>query len=425
MKQEVFDLLAQRTRTLELLRPLSFGAQGDTSVVRVVDLGTNLKVAKFLRSRNPQDERSLHLVEIVRHIQSGAGHKWLEQVPGAPSIVFRTKNGALGCLSNLLDGPVLAEPGVYESIFSAGLQTRLRVAASLASQSELLHGKQLVWADVAGENLIYMQRSEAVCAIDVDGGGVLDSKHDYALHPIVRYRPDRMLMAPELITDSTAEPTLASDRWAVAVMVHRLLLGGVDPIGWARTRDEWVDGAATWPPSGPSATDTQIRQYGTMMTQLGADIFNLFAAVFRRVRGAWPTRRTSAASWRVALTAAANRLHTCVRCGTEVVAVRRSRCPFCNDPFPLARLTQPNGMVLALDRDVLIPVDGLAGILAQLRLWADRGQLLLDSNLPMLVNGELHRSGAFPVVLHSGVSQIRLFDNISWSSYVDVRVDKP
>lgn len=266
----------------------------------------------------------------------------------------------------------------------------LRTARNIAAIVDALHRVGYVVGDLNESNLLVNRRA-LVTLVDCDSMQVADDSGVTYRCPVGK--PE--FLAPEFHGTALADTdrTEAGDRFALAVLIHLLLMEGVHPY------------AAVWRGGGePPDVATRIRRGLTPHRRglrrllgparhlapppMALPLRTLPPLVRRRMRAALtagrhrPARRPSAADWVRTLDAVEQRLRTCPRQPEHVYGDHLRRCPWCDrfdaglpDPFPgpegggsLARRPPPRQPVRAAMaatgrrlRPVLLRVRGAAG----------------------------------------------------------------
>lgn len=219
----------------------------------------------------------------------------------------------------------------------------VRTARNLSSVVSALHRSGYVVGDLNESNVL-VDRRALVTILDCDSIQVADPATG-ELHHCGVARPE--FLAPELAGRdlSATARRLASDRFALAVMVFLLLREGVHPYaGIWRGRGEPPDLSARMRGRRfPHLPGTRMRPPPTSMglRHLGLRIRLLFFRAFVLGPSA-PWARPTAAAWEAALGRLEARLQTCKRSPAHL-HLRRSPCPWCTrvdrglpDPFPEA-----------------------------------------------------------------------------------------
>lgn len=313
----------------EVYRVKRFNSRFTSAVLKLYRVGVETPVGR-------------HLVAMVAYLQGCSDLRSHSTLILPQHVLVDEQAGRVGCLMPLALGEELstdAYRGLYEHPRS--LVTRLRVAARLAEGVAALHRHGVVHADLTEPNVRVEMTTAKPVLLDVDGGGVLASSlgpaYRTGLAPLVRGRPEPSFLAPELCLDGSALPSLASDRWSLAVLLHRLLFCGLDPYFFVEFFADVVDPGVAWPPEDPNKW---VAFHRTERQRLGPRLLRLFCSVFNRTNGAArsPALRPSAEEWAHSLEVCTHWVLCCPRCRETVVALERTHCPFCDTRLPHAQV---------------------------------------------------------------------------------------
>lgn len=217
----------------------------------------------------------------------------------------------------------------------------VRTSRNLAAVVAALHRAGYVVGDLNESNVL-VDRRALVTILDCDSIQVADPGTGEVHHCGVA-RPE--FLAPELTGRdlSSTVRRLASDRFALAVMIFLLLREGVHPYaGIWRGRGEPPDLSARMRGRRfPHVPLTRMRPppASLRLRGLGAGFRLLFLRAFL-LGPLFRAARPSAATWESALAKLESRLVECPR-STSHVHLRRAKCPWCDrvdrgfpDPFP-------------------------------------------------------------------------------------------
>lgn len=245
----------------------------------------------------------------------------------------------------------LATPG--------GFVEHLALALALAHAVECVHRQGIAHGDLHAGN-VFMQRhdrSAEIHLIDFDNFTAPGAPGP----PCVGHA---LYMAPELRAALAAKrralPDVRSDRYALAVLLHELVLlrhvaAGADATDEAFARamcaGRWIHD-----PAGPDRPREPTGGYPT--ETLDPDI----ARLFRRAFSLAPDERPAAAEWAEVLRRALFRVAACAACGAPCLAdASKTSCPTCRAPFPTLTLVLPGGPVPLTDGSLVIGRDHLGG----------------------------------------------------------------
>ncbi|MCZ7682421.1 MAG: hypothetical protein M5U28_27980 [Sandaracinaceae bacterium] len=155
-----------------------------------------------------------------------------------------------------------------------------------------------------------------------------------------------LYMAPELYAGSV-RANLESDRFALAVLLHQVLLGRHPAEAFMRTGATTASQATVMARNDWVHADEHERAGGLAAETLSSSLRRLL----RRGLAADPGVRTRALEWRDALRAALDELWECPRC--EIATVNdalRDGCPNCGEPGPKHELVLDDGRRIRLAR---------------------------------------------------------------------------
>lgn len=218
----------------------------------------------------------------------------------------------------------------------------VRTARNVAAIVDAVHRAGYVIGDLNESNFLVSKRA-LVTLVDCDSLQVTDPATG-EVHGCPVGKPE--FLAPELQRAdlSTTARTEASDRFALAVLLHLILLEGAHPFaGIWRGRGDPPDigtriarRAAAHHRRGPVDPAPFALELGVVPHDLRRLFVRAFGAGLRR-----PRVRPSAADWLAALDAAEVALVDCPRSPHHVHAGHLRRCPWCDrlrrglpDPFP-------------------------------------------------------------------------------------------
>jgi hypothetical protein len=432
------DLLTGRELETVRVRRLGGGAQADVFLVRIVGR-PGPWIVKRLRTTGHRDPHAQHLIALVHHVTTRADPGVAAGLVGLPAAVVAPHSGGIAAVGRYVEGTALSEPGAH-GLVGDSLRARLKVAASLAEQQQLMHDACIVWADWAEANTIIVitpGRPPAAVAIDVDGGGVHDGTGRYypGLRPVVRWRLEGSVTPPENYLDGTLAPSSSGDLWALSVGLFGLLYFGADPFGLEPSYLAVANARVNWRPMDVRPGRPGSGVIAGITGSLGREIETLFGRVFTPVGGSWvASLRPAAAEWRAALNRAASWV---VACGDhEYVALQRDACPFDRTPAPHARLVA-GGLMRAIDRDgVVLTAEGLGMSGARgpvVRFSRDDEALLVQALAPVSLDRVFGRSDRLYLDprqwsvarLRPGRYTMRIWRPGGWGRPAEVALEEP
>lgn len=330
------DLLSPaKSYQVNEIKRLGEGAQGDVMLIQ--GFGDSPRGYALKLYRNPSNSaQAKHLIRFVNHIQSQAQLKAISSLPLPLCVVEESEQHRVGCIMRLISGTPL-DRFPYHDLYTHpnGLRARLCAARSLADTIANLHRYRIVSADIADPNLHLDLDSLIVFHTDLDGGGVLESSLEdrYLVPPLVRGHYEGSCMAPELLANKQSNATLASDRWSLAVILHKLLFAGLDPFFTHDTYYDVVERPGRWPARQASSISRQryIPFHSEECLRLGPVMNQRFMSVFQHTKKQWkPELRPKADDWANDLAIATEWVQTCPHCNQEIIAEGLQNCPLCN-----------------------------------------------------------------------------------------------
>jgi len=340
-------LISGRVHRLTVQQRLGAGAQGE--VLQVLRKGDPRPWALKLYRVPPEHPDGQCLIRMVEFLRRH-GDLPLDLGLALPAAIGVDRNShRVGILLPLVAGEPLAEWD-YRQLYEQGLRSQLWVAARLAYALAWLHARGIIHGDLAEPNLLVRREGSRIIGltlIDVDGGGILDPSGSWRLPPRVLGHADGSLQAPELLRGERACPDPNTERWALAVILHRLLFGGLDPFFYVAFAIDIGDPRTPWPPSRSPAMRQEILEWHQQtLSKLGDRLRHYFLQVFASPRS--PSLRPAPKDWANALEIAARWVMRCHGCGEELVVERRVQCPKCSALLPHAWLRTPNGRPILL-----------------------------------------------------------------------------
>jgi len=409
-----------------LKRKLGEGSQAEVYEIDQPGGHQGSWVLKLYRT-SLQSPAGRHLVGVVQYLCQRFENNGHPALSLPQHVVVAEQDGRVGCLMPKAVGEPLSDP-IYEQLYQdrRGLAARLQVALWLAEGLAALHRHHFVHADVMEPNVFVDLLTLRLTLVDVDGGGVLTAPlsgaYQPGMAPLVRGRFEGSCLAPELVTNVARLPDLASDRWSLAVLLHRILFAGLDPFFFVRAYKEVVNLGATWPPDGRYQRssnawfhfqEAELRRLGEELAQLFRATFNIAGA--RNPKASVDRLRPYAEEWARALDIARRWVLRCRKCGEEIVATGRSTCPFCQTWLPHAEALIPGKKVILnregislLGRD--LGFTDLEGRYEALSFRRHGGRLLLSSQGNLRITRRALWSGPVhtPLMLDPGLHMLRV-----------------
>ncbi len=342
-----------RRYQLDGLERIGAGGQAEAWRVRKRDGRLVHEVLKMYRT-GPESREGRHLLRFVAAVENLRSPVDTVTICTPFAAVVDPKSKLVGCLMPEGVGVELDDK-LYDGLFDDkdSLLTRLRVAERISAAIASLHRRNIVHADLTEQNVLVDQNLHSVSLIDLDGGGVLDSVVDGTFHPelapLVTGKQEGSFMAPELV-DSQLSPSLNSDAWSLAVLLHYVIFDGLDPFFQADTYREVIQAAQPWPPQDVKVDrHTWAQFHASELNRLGPTIRGHFKkALSPGHGGTWAfAPRPSAADWHRALHEAADWVQQCDGCSSDqsIVTLRQHTCPYCGGLIRHAVAYLPTGPV--------------------------------------------------------------------------------
>ena len=206
----------------------------------------------------------------------------------------------------------------------------------MAGALAALDAQGVAHGDLQGGNVVMEDRGGVLraCVIDLDNVAAPGLPPPPSVGQVSYY-------APEIRRDLSASRVCpATDRFALAVLLHELLLGRHPAQHLLETDPDGFDAvmrAGGWPDD-PAGSPHPRNPGGLLVGCLDARLHNLF----RRGLAAGPAARPGAAEWLAALRQAAENVYACDACRRPLlVDGGQARCPHCRAAFPAYQVQAP------------------------------------------------------------------------------------
>lgn len=260
-----------------------------------------------------------------------------------------TRRGIVGHYARTAPGitleQFLAEP-------NATLVGALQVGAALAQSVALLHDLDIAHGDLHSDN-VFVEREGSVwrvALIDFDNYSAAGQEappcigHDLYMAPELRMK---------LKERKPGSPNLETDRYALGVLMHEVVLGlhlsagadsDADLFEQAMCSGRWIHD-----PAAPNRPSEVVGGYPVeiLNTQL--------CRLFRRSVSLMPDARPDAVSWREALVEAMRAVYICPHCSGPCIAdAGKHTCPFCKQPYPVLELVTNIATRIRLDAAAVV-----------------------------------------------------------------------
>lgn len=348
--------LPENKFSITTLERLGAGAQGEVFRLQSVSNRPGEYVLKLYHT-NAMSFQGKHLAAFTQYV------KLRYQLLSEPSLalplraVVDESQNRVGYIMRMVKGQPL-DSTLFHDLFmhSAGLRARLYAAKNLANAVTALHRYSIVSADISEVNLHLDIKNLMVAHTDLDGGGVtlstLNREFLPNLKPLVRGHMEGSSMAPEMFQDENIEASQVSDRWSLAVMIHKFLFAGLDPYFWENTFQDVLDNKARWPSIQTRDQDRgrYIPFHMKELRRLSPLIRQYFISVFNSSHEKWsPDARPKAEDWGKALAVAIDWVKKCPKCKEEFVSDGLRSCPFCTHKVK-APIIWTNHSCIPIDR---------------------------------------------------------------------------
>ncbi|OQC41330.1 MAG: Serine/threonine-protein kinase PrkC [Deltaproteobacteria bacterium ADurb.Bin058] len=215
---------------------------------------------------------------------------------------------------------------------------QIQLAIALAHAISVMHNKNIAHGDLHSENLIIERVGSVLKLHVIDFDNFNAFNHSNA--PIVPSPPcvgHNLYIAPELreafARRKPAIPRIESDRYALGVLMHEIILLSHPAAGNDNSEEEFNQAMCLgeWHQDPASPNRPQTNQGGYPATVLNADIRRLFRLAFDLD----PARRPTSDDWQTALANAFHRIYDCPHCNRPfIINSLQFKCPWCNKEFP-------------------------------------------------------------------------------------------
>jgi len=222
----------------------------------------------------------------------------------------------------------------YEELAHTGLRHRLEICGHISSGINQLHSAGIVHADICDANIIL--NGGDIRVIDVDGGGI-PSK---GIEPSVRGHSGGSILAPELYFDYTKLPNFLSDIWSLAVLIHKILVPGLDPFHFLEKYSD-IKKIYEWPQRKGTSKTLEIISIQLPLLNACGPVLKLLGRTFNEGIMS-PGKRTNAKEFEEIIRQCLASFYQCLHCHKEFVAINANRCPFCDKILSDVVLTLKN-----------------------------------------------------------------------------------
>ncbi|HEY5625560.1 MAG TPA: protein kinase [Dehalococcoidia bacterium] len=325
-------------KDIKIVEFVGAGGQGEVYRVEVGGRTRALKVF-YEKYSEPEDERRLRaLVDKKLHTLSAL-------LRAAPQRVVRI-GSRLAHLSEFISGPSLE--AVMEQSQSSGtlpwsFPEGLQIAVTIAQGVSICEEQSLAIGDIAANNLTTVTKAghHEIYLMDLD---------NYASpgQGDPRMLGQQLYLAPELLSGAVKAPTVESDRYALGVLLHEILLLVHPKAGYDDTPEKFNVAVA----EGRWQQDPQYPRTARGAGGYPADVLSpKIQQFFRNAQSADPGRRPSAkmwvrALWEVLDDSRGPGVYQCEACdGFYLSDITKDRCPYCGAPHPVLALETAHGTI--------------------------------------------------------------------------------
>jgi serine/threonine protein kinase len=332
-----------------ILGPLAPGGQGDTywatdvqshqreviKLFRHIDRDTLTRL-RYLQSLELQKASAVLWAPTEIISQNGLGHS----TPAAPGV----------SLEKYLERP--------NSTFLENVQ----LATAVVAPARLLESRGIAYGDYHADNCLVIKQADVVrvALIDLDNFAA----------PGVPPPPcagQLMYMAPEIrkafLAGQFFVPNLRSDRFALAVLLHEILLlrhptAGVQGVDTDEAAFHKAMCSGRWlhDPLSPDRPKGNVG--GVPPEALNGEICRLF----RRAFSLRPEDRPTCDEWLRALARASGEVFLCPHCGhADLIDASKQRCTWCSHAYPVLKLRLAGGEIALAQPAVKVGRDQLGG----------------------------------------------------------------
>jgi DNA-binding helix-hairpin-helix protein with protein kinase domain len=311
---------------IKIVEFIGAGGQGEVYRVEVGGRSMALKVF-YQKYSEPEDERRLRaLVNKKLHTLSAL-------LRAAPQRVVRIGSRLEAVMEQSQSS------GKLPWSFPQGLQ----IAVTIAQGVSICEEQSLAIGDIAANNLTTVTKAghHEIYLMDLD---------NYASpgQGDPRMLGQQLYLAPELLSGAINAPTVESDRYALGVLLHEMLLLAHPKAGYDDTPEKFNVAVA----EGRWQQDPQYPRTARGAGGYPADVLSpKIQQFFRNAQSADPGRRPSAKTWVHALWEVLDDsrgpgVYQCEACdGFYLSDITKDRCPYCGAPHPVLALETAHGTI--------------------------------------------------------------------------------
>lgn len=209
----------------------------------------------------------------------------------------------------------------YKELSKASLYSRLKYCHDISRGVRLLHESGMIHSDISDANAI--KNKDKIWLIDVDGGGIISKN----IVPSIRGHGGGSWIAPEVFLDQSRLPDIQADEWSLAVLIHTILVPGIDPFYPLEKYFE-IKNVTEWPVTNVKTDYSQIREIQISCLNACKPVFDLLKVTF--AQSMWSSeRRISARRFEETLAFCLQNIIKCPQCREELIVANNDKCPFC------------------------------------------------------------------------------------------------
>jgi len=241
----------------------------------------------------------------------------------------------------------------YKELQKKTLSERLALAYRIARGMAVLHEAKIVHADVCSANI--MIHDNLVQIIDVDGGGIPAKR----IRPTIRGHGGGSWIAPEVFADKSKLPTIDSDRWSLAVVIHTIIIPALDPYYFLEKYAD-IHKVKIWPPErvGPNCQDIlEIQKSHLKACEPFSDLLKI---TFNDGLHS-SAKRIDAGALAEQLKLCLEDMVKCQHCKSEFIARNKHQCPICHKSLVAIRLQIREKGILLNGREAYLTVKDFKG----------------------------------------------------------------
>jgi|GEM_PF-3548227 len=209
----------------------------------------------------------------------------------------------------------------YEELAKSPLSLRLKFCHDIARGIRILHESGMIHSDISDANVI--KNKTTIRLIDVDGGGIIPKN----IAPSIRGHGGGSWIAPEVFLDQQRLPDIRADEWSLAVLIHTILVPGIDPFYPLEKYFE-IQNVTKWPIMKVKSKYHEIQEIQVAYLKACEPVHHLLTNTFTEgMRSS--KQRINAGKFEETLVSCLQNVSICPHCREEIVSNNRGKCPFC------------------------------------------------------------------------------------------------